>query len=114
VPWRPPSGATPFARRLREEREKLGLSQKQVADRIGISQDVLSRIERSEYVGSDATVTAAASALQIDVDDLRRLAEDARDPVVIAINKSLRLDAGGKQRLIDDYLSISRAGSDAG
>lgn len=41
--------------RLTEEREAKGLTQKEVADRIGITQASLSMIERGERVGSDKT-----------------------------------------------------------
>ena len=49
------TGLTPYSQRLRRRRVELALSQKAVAAQVGVGQDVISRIERAEYIGSDET-----------------------------------------------------------
>lgn len=68
-----------------------------------MSQDVLSRIERGVYVGTERTIRSAARVLDLDADDLCRLADDARDGVAIAISKCDRLTDECKRDLLRKY-----------
>lgn len=108
--WQP-AGPTAFARRLRARREELGLSQLETAKRAGVSQDVLSRIERGNYVGSDETAKSLAAVLDLDERELLTLATEARDPVLFAISQSRRLSEDAKQQLVATYQQL--LGADA-
>ena len=109
-----PPGPTPFAQRLRRAREQAGLTQRELAERIGVRQDVLSRVERGLYVGTDLTVVAMARVLGLDEQELLELAAAARDPVVAAVSKSDRLDDEAKRQLLDTYRELVGESVDEG
>lgn len=97
---------TPYAERLRGRRRELGLTQTQLAQRAGVGQDVVSRIERCEYTGSDETVRALAEALSLDHASLLTLARQARDPVVVAVQRSATLADAEKVDLLQRYAQL--------
>lgn len=61
-----------FGERLREIRERKGITMKAVADKIGVSESLISQIERNLVSPSIDTLFAAAEALEIDLDYLFR------------------------------------------
>ena len=63
-----------LAETLRVRREEVGLSQAQLAARIGVGQQAVSRWERGEAVPRPARVLALADALNLDAAGLHRLA----------------------------------------
>jgi transcriptional regulator with XRE-family HTH domain len=63
-----------LAETLRVRREEVGLSQAQLAARIGVGQQAVSRWERGEAVPRPARVVALADALALDPAALHRLA----------------------------------------
>lgn len=100
---------SPYAQRLRTRRRELGLTQTQLAQRAGVGQDVISRIERAEYTGSDETVHALADALQTDAAELLALARQARDPIVLAVQRSDVLDDEEKGEMLRRYTELLAA-----
>src|SRR5438045_3291880 len=57
-----------FGGRLRELRTQAGLSQPQLAGRVGMHKDALARLERGERLPSWPTVLALAEALGVNTD----------------------------------------------
>src|SRR5581483_10859543 len=81
----------PLENRLREKRQALALSQKQLADRAGITRQAVSALEASQYspatsvalqlaralegVGELASLSAAADGIVVEADPRRRRAQ---------------------------------------
>ena len=59
-----------FGKRVRELREKAGWSQQQLADKVGIPQSYVSRVETGEHAPTRKTVEKFAKALKVTVRDL--------------------------------------------
>jgi transcriptional regulator with XRE-family HTH domain len=59
-------GAEWFAGRLRELRERAGLTQQQLARKAGLDKDSVSRLERARWQPTWETVVALAGALGVD------------------------------------------------
>jgi transcriptional regulator with XRE-family HTH domain len=64
---------------IRGLRNKRGDSLQTLADEAGITKNMLSLIERGEGNPSWATVQRIATALEVSVADLAKLADDAQD-----------------------------------
>jgi transcriptional regulator with XRE-family HTH domain len=56
--------------RIRDRREKLSLTQDELARRVGISRMYLSRLETDARDGTIATIRAVAKALDLSLDEL--------------------------------------------
>lgn len=65
------------ARKLRQEREKKGLSMNLVAERAGLSQQMVSYVEREMRNPTLETLLRIAAALEIDLPDVLRAAQQA-------------------------------------
>jgi len=61
-------------RRIRDARERAGLSLKQLAEKVGRTAPYLSDIERGNRRGTYETVSRIADALGLKVDDIWRVA----------------------------------------
>lgn len=59
-----------FGERLATARERLGLSQQQLADKLGVSQKVITYWERNEVALRSEQLTAIAAALDLSVEEL--------------------------------------------
>ena len=59
-----------FGERLAAAREHLGLSQQQLADKLGVSQKVITYWERNEVALRSDQLTAIAAALNLSVEEL--------------------------------------------
>ena len=59
-----------FGERLAAARERLGLSQSQLADKLGVSQKVITYWERNEVALRSDQLTAIAAALNFSVEEL--------------------------------------------
>ncbi|WP_052864256.1 DUF1918 domain-containing protein [Streptomyces niger] len=70
VPEPPPPGSD-FGRRVAHERQRLGLSRAEVADRAGMAENYLSYLEQRPADPSSATVLRLAAALETSPDALR-------------------------------------------
>lgn len=62
--------ASEFGKRLRSLREERGLSQRELAERIGTQAPQVSRYETGAYMPNAETLAAIAQALNLDVDEL--------------------------------------------
>lgn len=61
-----------FGQRVREEREKLGLSQEAFADKVGVHRTYIGMIERAEKNITLTNIAKIANALSINISDLVR------------------------------------------
>lgn len=59
-----------FGENLKYERHNAGLTQKQLADKMGITQQQLSRWERGDIEPAVTSIVAIAHALDVSYDDL--------------------------------------------
>ena len=59
-----------FGENLKYERKIAGLTQQQLADKMGIKQQQLSRWERDEIEPAVSSIVAIAKALDVSYDDL--------------------------------------------
>ncbi|WP_243336999.1 helix-turn-helix domain-containing protein [Anaeromyxobacter soli] len=64
-----------LGRRVAERRKAAGLTQAQLAERLGVTTETVSRLERGAVVPSLARLEAFASALGVDLSDLFRVAD---------------------------------------
>lgn len=65
-----PNAAPEFENRLREKRQTLGLSQKQLADMAGITRQAVSAVEANQYSPATSVALQLARALRCRVEDL--------------------------------------------
>lgn len=65
-----PTDAT-FPSRLRSLRERAGLTQQQLAERVGMARPNLARLERGERAPSWETVLRLAEALGVSTEEFR-------------------------------------------
>jgi transcriptional regulator with XRE-family HTH domain len=69
---------------VRQYRERAGLTQAQLAERAGLADATISRVERGRLHPSADLIGKLASALGVTVDDLLRRRSPPRDPKVRA------------------------------
>lgn len=87
---------------IRGERKKQSLTQEQLAERAGISENYLGKIERAETTPSLETAVSIAAALGVTVDQLLFGAEQSPEHQLIASMMMLNgLDEGEKRRFLD-------------
>lgn len=60
-----------FKRRIKEIREKLGISQKELANKLGITPQALSAYERADSYPRAKTLKKMADALNMSVEELK-------------------------------------------
>jgi transcriptional regulator with XRE-family HTH domain len=65
-----PSERSPIGARLREERERQGISLREIAARIGVSKSLISQIERDKVTPSVGTLYALVSQLGLTMGDI--------------------------------------------
>src|SRR5919197_1026642 len=65
-----PPGRSPIGARLREERERQGISLREIADRIGVSKSLISQIERDKVTPSVGTLWALVTQLGLTMGDV--------------------------------------------
>ena len=66
-----------LGRKIMQMRELLGITQEAVAEKIGVSQQAVSKIEQNEDV-DDATLERVAKALGVNAEAIKNLDEEAR------------------------------------
>jgi transcriptional regulator with XRE-family HTH domain len=59
-----------LGRRIREERDKRGMTQQALADKTGLSRGFIARLETGRHDPSATTLAKLARALRVDVGDL--------------------------------------------
>ncbi len=81
-----PAGApgSPLGKRLREERDRLGLSLRELARRLDVSPSLVSQIETGKIQPSVRTLYAMVSELGVSLDDMFMLEPASSPPVVAA------------------------------
>ena len=68
-----------FENHLRERRQAIGLSQKQLADRAGITRQSVAAVEANQYSPATSVALHLARALQCRVEDLFSIRSGASD-----------------------------------
>jgi len=107
---------TTIGRRIREIRKQRNLTQRELADRIGLNFTYLSRIENdrldADQTPREDTLKKIAQALNADVDDLlllaRRIPDSFRERILAKpgmFRRILSLDDNDLERLLDDLES---------
>lgn len=93
-----------IAERLRSLRKSYGLSQKEFADKVGLSQSAISQFEKEERMPSTAALENIAKAFSIPFADLISTtpAEDGKELLISAVAQKLR---GMSQ---EDILTLDR------
>lgn len=86
-----------LGRRVADQRKRAGLTQAQLAERIGVANETISRLERGSAVPSLGRVEAVASALGVELSELFRTLDRERQ----------------KDRALDRLVAVARRGSAA-
>jgi transcriptional regulator with XRE-family HTH domain len=83
---------TKLGRRVAELRATAGLTQAQLAERVGVATETVSRLERGATLPSLAKIEALAAALGVELADLfrRRARTTARDAAMDRLLAALR------------------------
>jgi putative transcriptional regulator len=61
---------------LKEERARLGLTQAELADRVGVSRKTINTVENGVFIPSTTLALKLGMALERQVEDLFRIAPD--------------------------------------
>jgi len=73
---------TPFGERLARYRRNKGISQKQLADELGITQSAIANWERRSVLLSPEQLSTISSFLEVSLDDLFGTSEIPREPTI--------------------------------
>lgn len=77
-----------FGRRVKEARKQVGMSQRELADKVGIDYGYLSKIERAKvHPPSEKVILAISRALALEKDDLLFLAQKSPSDLQGVINQ---------------------------
>ena len=96
-----------LGRNIRAERKKQSMTQEQLAEKAGITENYLGKIERAETTPSLETTVSIAAALGVTVDQLLYGAEQSPEHQLIASMMMLNgLDEVEKRRFMD-FLSAN-------
>lgn len=79
---------TPLGDAIRDLRTRAGLSQRELADRVGVTAPSLSKIETGKEIPSRALILAIAAELEADHDELLALAERPPEEVEALLVRS--------------------------
>ncbi|MHB8874402.1 MAG: helix-turn-helix transcriptional regulator [Myxococcaceae bacterium] len=86
-----------IAANVKRLRSRAGLTQAQLAEAVGVSDETISRIERAAFEPGVMTACGLASALRVTVEDLVR--PGARSASAVAVPAPLRILAERARRL---------------
>lgn len=100
-----PTGAKAVGSRLRKLRKDRGITGSELADRVGVSQSKISRIETGAVSPDPADVERIALALEEDPDAAARLREIAEQPA----SSAAAARVGARQSLYREYESLATA-----
>lgn len=78
-----PEGLDAIGTRLREERKRAGLSQRKLAQRLGLSPSLISQLESGQTKPSVGTLYAIVTELGVSLDTVIRSGDDAPAPRVV-------------------------------
>lgn len=94
---------------ISERRRKLGLSQKELADKLDITQDALTRMEKGRIAPKMGRLQDLADNLQCPVGYLFRTHDDATEERAATIADILKsLPADGQEALVELVASAAR------
>lgn len=79
--------------RVRVVRQRAGLSQAQLAERAGVANETISRLERGSFEPSLSTLIAVADVLEVDLDSLVGRATESEAPRAAKGRRSARAQA---------------------
>lgn len=96
-----------LGRRIAAERELLGLSQADLAERVGVATETISRLERGVFDPSIARVESIANALDIALHDLFRFGASSSEERLM--NRFLSVVARRSVREVDLALRVVEA-----
>jgi len=87
--------------RLREERERAGLSQRKLAGRLGLSPSLISQLESGSTKPSVGTLYAIVTELGVSLDSVLRGADDAPSPRAVESASPTPVVNPGSRQSID-------------
>ena len=61
--------------KIKEKRKNLGLTQSELAEKVGLSRNYISELENNRYVPSVRTLTRLARVLKMNLNFLKELSE---------------------------------------
>jgi transcriptional regulator with XRE-family HTH domain len=94
---------------ISDRRRRLGFSQKELAERLGISQDAMARMERGKIAPKMGRLQDIADNLQCTVAFLFRTHDDATDERAANIADILKaLPADGQEALVELVANAAR------
>ncbi len=85
----------PFGEKLRSVREKRGMTLKEVAERAGVSESLVSQIERNKVSPALDTLLSIADCLDIDLDYLFRDYKRERKVMLVKAGERRRMEIKG-------------------
>ena len=101
--------ATLVGENIVERRLKLGLSQKELAEKLEITQDAMSRMEKGKIAPKMGRLTAIAQCLQCPVAYLFRSHDEATEERAAAIAEILKsLPPAGQEALVELVANAAR------
>ena len=110
VPPPPPPPPTPFARELRQLREQRGLTQQELATRIGRLRESISSYECGQVAPGPDVVSALTRALGVPSERLARLSLSRPETTPLGRElRRLRKERGLNQRLLATRLGCSQS-----
>lgn len=92
---------TTIAQRVREHRQRHGLTITQLAERVGLSKGMLSKIEHAQTSPSLTTVASLAVALEIPVTALFRGLEEEHDAIYVPAGQGIEIQHQGDDSTIE-------------
>lgn len=108
---------TNFPQKLREERKKRGMTQQEVADKIGINRGSYSNWENGKREPTLDNIIKLANILDVTVDYLLGRSDNFSNTIVLSKNnmksfskrlKELRLEKNQTQQQLADELGVNR------
>ena len=94
---------------ISERRRRLGLSQKELADRLNITQDAMTRMEKGKIAPKMGRLVDIAQNLQCSVGSLFRTHDETTEEMAATIADILKpLPKDGQEALVDLVASAAR------
>ena len=97
-----PEAIDGIGERIREERERAGLSQRKLAKRLGLSPSLISQLESGQTKPSVGTLYAIVTELGVSVDSVIRSGDDPPTPRIVEVaGRMSPLVRPGRRQSID-------------
>ena len=98
-----------FAKAILARRKELGLTQEELAERVGTTKQVVSKYENGQRSPKVIMANAFADALGTTLDELLEVEKDSSDPVPEPKNDDVKLLIRGLNKLSPEQLEQARA-----